>query len=43
MSAVVVPGVVDYTDPAEEALRKFADAGMHVVDSTTPIDQWEDF
>jgi nicotinamidase-related amidase len=43
MSAVVVPGLVDYTDEAEEALKKFADAGMHVVESTTPMDQWPNF
>jgi nicotinamidase-related amidase len=42
-SAVVVPGVVDYTDEADAAFKKFADEGMHVVKSTTPIDQWPDF
>ncbi|MEW6586312.1 MAG: isochorismatase [Nitrospirota bacterium] len=39
-SAVVVPGVIDYTDQAETAFRRFADAGMHVVRSTVPIDRW---
>ena len=39
-SPVVVPGMIDYTDDADAAYRRFADAGMHVVRSTTPIDQW---
>ena len=39
-SPVVVPGVVDYTDAADEAYRRFAAAGMHVVRSTEPIDTW---
>jgi nicotinamidase-related amidase len=39
-SPVVVPGVVDYTEPADAAFRKFAQAGMHVVQSTVPIDEW---
>ncbi len=36
-SPVVVPGVVDYTEQADAAFRKFAQAGMHVVRSTEPI------
>ncbi len=32
-SPVVVPGVVDHTDAADEAYRRFADAGMNVVKS----------
>jgi nicotinamidase-related amidase len=39
-SPVVVPGVVDYTDQANEAFRGFADAGMHIVRSTDPMDAW---
>lgn len=39
-SAVVIPNVLDFTDDAEAAMQKFADAGMHLVDSTTPMDQW---
>jgi len=39
-SAVVVPGVIDYTDQADLAFRRFADEGMHVVRSTDPIEQW---
>ncbi len=39
-SPVVVPGVVDYTDEADAAFQRFADAGMHVVRSTDPIESW---
>ena len=39
-SPVVVPGVVDYTEAAEAAFRRFAEAGMHVVRSTDPIQSW---
>ena len=36
-SPVVVPGIVDYTEAADEAFAKVSDAGMHVVRSTEPI------
>jgi nicotinamidase-related amidase len=39
-SPVVVPGVIDYTEQAEAAFRRFGDAGMHVVRSTEPIGRW---
>ena len=39
-SPVVVPGVVDYTDAAEEAFARFAAAGAHVVRSTDPVASW---
>jgi len=39
-SPVVVPGTVDYTDEADAAFERYAEAGMHVVQSTTPIEQW---
>jgi nicotinamidase-related amidase len=39
-SPVVIPGVVDYTDDADAAFARFADAGMHVVRSTDPIATW---
>jgi nicotinamidase-related amidase len=39
-SPVVVPGVVDYTEEADTAFRRFAEAGMHVVRSTDPIASW---
>jgi len=47
MSAVTVPDgkgglVADFTPQAEDALRRFADAGMHVVRSTDPIESWPD-
>ena len=39
-SPVVVPGVMDYTDPADAAFERFSEAGMHVVRSTDPITDW---
>jgi nicotinamidase-related amidase len=33
-SPVVVPGVVDYTEPANEAFDRFAAAGMQIIKST---------
>jgi nicotinamidase-related amidase len=39
-SPVVVPGVMDYTDEANAAFQRFADAGMHVVRSTDPFESW---
>ena len=39
-SAVVVPGVVDFTDAADAAYARFAAAGVHVVRSTTPVAEW---
>jgi len=39
-SPVVVPGVIDYTDQANAAFQRFADAGMHVICSTDPIENW---
>jgi nicotinamidase-related amidase len=39
-SPVVVPGVIDYTDQGDAAFRRFADAGMHLVLSTDPIESW---
>ena len=39
-SPVVVPGVVDYTDEANAAFRRFAEAGMHVVRSVDPLASW---
>ena len=37
-SPVIVPGVVDYTEQANKAFQRFASAGMHLVNSTYPID-----
>jgi len=39
-SPVVVPGVVDYTDAADAAFARFAEAGMRRVRSTDPIEDW---
>jgi nicotinamidase-related amidase len=36
-SPVVVPGAVDYTDDAERAFAGFAEHGVHIVDSATPV------
>ncbi len=41
-SPVVVPGIVDFTPMADAAFQRFAAAGMHIVRSTTPMDQWPD-
>jgi len=47
MSAVTVPApdgsiLTDFTSDAEKALERSADAGMHLVQSTTPIKEWPD-
>jgi nicotinamidase-related amidase len=39
-SPIVVPEVVDYTDEANAAFQRYAAAGMHVVQSTDPIEGW---
>jgi len=39
-SPVVVPGVVDYSEQADAAYARFAEAGMHIVKSTDPIVAW---
>ncbi len=39
-SPVVIPGVVDYTDQADAAFKRFLDAGMHGVRSTDPMKNW---
>ena len=41
-SPVVVPGA-DYTDEADAAFERFADAGMNVVRSTDPVGSWPAF
>jgi nicotinamidase-related amidase len=42
-SPIVVPGGFDYTDDADAAFQRFADAGMNVVRSTDPIESWPAF
>ncbi|NEO87613.1 MAG: isochorismatase [Spirulina sp. SIO3F2] len=39
-SPVVVPGVIDFTDQANAAFQRFADAGMHLVKSTDDLSSW---
>ena len=39
-SPVVIPGILDFTQQADEAFEKFAAAGMNVVKSTDPIEDW---
>lgn len=39
-SSVVVPGVIDYTDQADEAFQEFSEAGMNIVKSTDNISDW---
>jgi nicotinamidase-related amidase len=39
-SPVVVPGAIDYTDQADAAFKRFTEAGMQVVRSTDPIENW---
>jgi len=40
MSPVVIPDVIDYTDEADRAFTRFADMGMNIVQSTTPLAEW---
>lgn len=42
-SAVVIEGVVDFTDEAEAAFDRFAAAGMHRVTTSQPLDTWPGF
>jgi nicotinamidase-related amidase len=39
-SPVVVPGVIDYTDAADQAFQRFRAAGMHLVRSDQPLSNW---
>jgi nicotinamidase-related amidase len=39
-SPVVIPGGPDFTETADDAFRRFAEAGMHVVRSTDAMAQW---
>ena len=41
-SPVVIPGIIDYTEQADAAFRRFAGAGMHIVRSTDPLSRWPD-
>jgi nicotinamidase-related amidase len=37
---VIIPGVIDFTKQGDDAFERFANAGMHIVKSTTPIKDW---
>lgn len=39
-SAVVVPGVVDFTEQAEETFNDLGSRGMRIVRSTDPVEEW---
>jgi nicotinamidase-related amidase len=39
-SPVVIPGVADYTDQADQAFTRFSAAGMHILRSTDPLETW---
>lgn len=39
-SPVVVPGVIDYSQQADEAFARFAKAGMHLVCAAEPMATW---
>ena len=41
-SPVVVPNVIDFTDQADAAFQRFANAGMHLVKSTDAMETWTD-
>ena len=42
-SPVVIPDVIDYTEPAQEAFQRFEAAGMHLVRSIDPLHTWPGF
>jgi nicotinamidase-related amidase len=39
-SPVVIPGIIDYTEEADKAFKRFKNAGIHIVRSTEPIVSW---
>lgn len=43
MSPVVIPGGPDFTQEMLNAFDRFEQAGMHLVESTTPMRDWPDF
>jgi nicotinamidase-related amidase len=42
-SPVVIPDVMDYTQKADEAFKRFTDAGMHIVRSVDSMSSWPGF
>ena len=50
MSAVAVPNpavpgtfFADFTEAAQQALDRYREAGMHIVETTTPVSEWPEF
>ena len=37
---MVVPGIIDYTEAADQAFARFAAAGINLVRSDQPISSW---
>ncbi len=42
-SPVVIPDVISYASQANEAFHRFAEAGMHIVQSSEPMAAWPGF
>ena len=42
-SPVVIPEVIDYAQKADEAFKRFADAGVNIVRSVDPMSNWPGF
>jgi len=40
MSPVVIPNVIDYTEETNKIFNTFVEAGMRIVRSTDPIEEW---
>ncbi|BAU63066.1 hypothetical protein STA3757_04210 [Stanieria sp. NIES-3757] len=36
-SSVLIPGIIDFTDQADAAFQRFANAGMNIIKSTEPL------
>lgn len=41
MSPVVIPGIIDFTDMANQQFETYAKEGMNIVKSTDPIESWK--
>jgi len=39
-SPVVAPGIIDYTDAANQSFSHFAEVGMHLVRTDQPLEHW---
>ncbi|MEM7063639.1 MAG: isochorismatase [Cyanobacteria bacterium P01_B01_bin.77] len=39
-SPVVVPNIVDFSEAADSAYRRFSEAGMNIIQSTSPVESW---